>query len=199
MHHVLNSTVYDVSGQGNNGVIYGASKAPSKIGGALSFDGVDDHVQITSPHLMGLSFSAFSVCAWIKIKDTTLTWGCIFERGGWNIGAFGLFKVASERTVRLQAFELTPPGIDTLSSVADDTWHHIVGMYDGSFLRIYVDGVLENSVASTGTISADVEYSHLGARLGNQLWLSGIVDDVRIYSRALSADEIAKIVNSWGI
>lgn len=190
----IGDTARDRSLYGNHGTIYGASWVDGKIGKALSFDGVNDYLEILSSHIMGLTFTTFSIGAWVKIRDTTRSYGGIFERGDWNIGEIGLFKVDWSRKIRFQAFELTPNYIDSISDVADDTWHQIVGTYDSATMKIYVDAILDNSQPATGSVSADTEYCYLGRRMPgspfNGYFLLGILDEVRIYNRTLTLAEI---------
>lgn len=77
------------------------------------------------------------------------------------------------------------------ANVNDGRWHHVAGAYDGSVARLYVDGVEDGSVETTGPIATNTERIYLGenAEAPGRQW-SGLIDDVRIYSRALSADEI---------
>jgi hypothetical protein len=80
--------------------------------------------------------------------------------------------------------------------VADNQWHHVAGTYDGSFLRIYVDGHLENSVARTGTISTGAADVLIGYRPSPTGFFPGLIDEVAMYNRALSASEILSIVSN---
>ena len=75
-------------------------------------------------------------------------------------------------------------------------WNHLVGTYDGTTLRIYVDGVLAGSTVAVGTIDATTLDSLIGVH--NSLatnFFNGLLDDVRIYNRALSNDEIKQLYN----
>ena len=69
-----------------------------------------------------------------------------------------------------------------------DTWAHVAATYDGATLRLYVDGTLVASVAATGAIATSTGALRIG---GNTLWgeyFQGLIDEVRVYNRALTAE-----------
>jgi hypothetical protein len=83
--------------------------------------------------------------------------------------------------------------VGTTSIITDDTWHHIAGTFDGNELRVYVDGNLEAIKITTGTIATNTRAVNIGASWGGGTWqrfFKGLVDEVAIYNRALSPEEI---------
>jgi hypothetical protein len=74
-------------------------------------------------------------------------------------------------------------------------WMHVAATYDGSMIRLYVNGVFQASLAATFQIGANNLPLSIGAEDGGATAYSGGMDDVRLYNRALSAQEIAAIVN----
>ena len=85
------------------------------------------------------------------------------------------------------------PCIVSNTTLVTGRWHHVAGTYDGATIRIYVDGQLggSQSVVSTGT--ADANPVLFGSRPDGQDSLTGFLDDVRVYNRALSGDEIKRL------
>ena len=84
----------------------------------------------------------------------------------------------------------------TPTRLAQGTWTHLATTYDGTTLRVYVNGVQVGSLAATGTIASSTGQVTIG---GNSVWgeyFAGAVDDVRIYNRALSAAEITSLMNT---
>jgi hypothetical protein len=77
------------------------------------------------------------------------------------------------------------------ANVNDGKWHHIAGVYDGSNLYLYVDGILDNSVNASGIINTNVFPVLIGenSERSGRDW-NGLIDDVRIYSYALSEAEV---------
>ena len=76
--------------------------------------------------------------------------------------------------------------------VSDRQWHHVAGVYDGSYLHVYIDGVLEDSLVATGSISTNNYKVNIGANpeTANYAWMD-YIDDVRVYDYALSHEEIS--------
>ncbi len=134
----------DSSGYGNNGILVNMKPATDwvagKAGNALSFDGVDDYVDLGNPASGILDISgAISVAAWINPMSGHSSWNYVvrykskFEFGGYNgSDESPEFKVKNDAGSRFSVHG------DDLSQ---GQWYHIVGVRDGSFLGIYVDGV----------------------------------------------------------
>jgi len=85
-------------------------------------------------------------------------------------------------------------------NVKDGRWHHVAGVYDGQKLYLYVDGKLDNSLQASGLISRNNHPVYIGenSEQKRRVW-KGLIDDVRIYSYALSADEAKELCESGGL
>src|SRR5690606_29832260 len=75
-----------------------------------------------------------------------------------------------------------------------DTWHHVAMTYDGTTARLYADGVEVSN--NTKTYNLVLSVAHIGKHVNSSGWWSGTIDDVRIYDRALSAAEVAALMNA---
>jgi len=87
----------------------------------------------------------------------------------------------------------TSPGIKNLQ---DNTWHHIVLTFGSGIKKVYLNGVLEG----TNNIGSDIDSNsgvHFNIGRGTWGYFPGIIDEVKIYSRALSAAEIEAMYNSY--
>ena len=82
------------------------------------------------------------------------------------------------------------------AALATNTWTHVAGTYDGTTMRFYVNGVEVASLAQTGTINTSSGALTIGGDASNGQYWSGLIDEVRIYDRALSATEIQADMNS---
>jgi hypothetical protein len=80
------------------------------------------------------------------------------------------------------------------SPVPLNTWSHVAGTYDGTTMSFYVNGVLVSSQPQTGAITPSTDALSLGGNPGGANW-NGLLDEVRIYNRALSATEIQADMN----
>ena len=82
----------------------------------------------------------------------------------------------------------------TTGGLYDNEWHHLAFVYDGTDMRIYQDGVLDNTPASqTGTIRDTANNNYLGFSFRDNLWMNGYMDDVYVYEKALTPTQIRKL------
>jgi hypothetical protein len=192
------AVVRDSSGRGNHGAVNGgANLAKGKLGGALAFDGRDDSVRV--PGLALGEQGTWSL--WLKSN------AAVQGKGSMLIG----MHEAQHSTSGLHVI-LRPPGlvfaqpkdrssgacgVTTAVSIADGRWHNIVVTYHqgkGQFVRLYVDG----REVSAGRNSREWSFAPNDIRIGessDSYWqrCSGLIDDVRIYDRVLSAAEVAAL------
>jgi outer membrane protein assembly factor BamB len=173
------TTAYDSSGYNNHGIIYGASWTSGKVNSALSFDGVDDYVDCgTDPSLMPTT--AITLETWFKASDVN-TYATIVSTFYYE-GYF--LRINPNAGIEFApGICYSPPG-----TIQPGVWYHVVGTFDGTS-KIYVNGKL---VSSQG--AGYLAYTGQSLRIGNNpttgFWFNGIIDEVKIYNRALSAEEI---------
>jgi hypothetical protein len=160
-------------------------------GGALQFDGVDDYVACGNDESLDIT-DAITVSAWIKCP-TFNTHGTIVGKNNGNsvTAGYGLFSY-------VQGFEFnfysggrwrrTAPRVP----VTPGQWHHVAGTFDGNTAYLYIDGEQKASLAQVGTITPATGHSLNIAYWRPALpeYFGGLIDEVAIYNRALSADEI---------
>lgn len=175
------STAYDASGSRNNGVLYGsptwASGSSCKAGSCLGLNGSTQYADIGTP---GNYSDNFSLSAWVKHANTS----------GWDdiiSGGCGDFLFAFNGTTFQFGGQCNVPfGMTTYSGNIEGAWHYVAATYDGSTVTLYVDGVAVNSAPKSGVFVP----GHLYIGGGSSERFLGSVDEVRIYNRALSAQEI---------
>ncbi len=182
----------DSSGNANTGTLTnGPTWVAGKKGKALSFDGVDDYTATTSSAPLQISAGG-SIAFWIKTSGLNNNGQSIFvDNESWPNTGWGILDdgpYASSIKFR------TLPGNGTAafsrSSINDGQWHHIVAVYTGSQNKLYLDSILVDTAASGGFTN-----NTSGFVIGNFTGSSGggAMDDVRIYNRALSSDEISAL------
>lgn len=159
------------------------------------FDGVDDYIGQTNGTATLASLPAFSMACWVNPANTAPSFpnfdGIIGYRNESNADFFILQLSATNFEARLrnssgQAFTITSPTCQV------NQWQHVALIYTGSQLRFYHNGTLSQSIPASGTITnPNVEFN-IG-RIPFQttpFWLSGQIDEVGIWSRALSDTEV---------
>ena len=191
MNEDLDILLQDSSVNGNNGTITGTTIVEGMYGNARSFNGVSDYVYVSSnPASLGLMYT-YSVSAWVKWDNTQTTTGWITSHG-WYLR----FGIQSDGAVRFDYLNVSYAWTGITSSVKlDGEWHFIVGVLKqndtNEIANIYIDGILD----STANLSGNPLY-HEGMAIGcygsgSSEFFKGIVDDIRIYNRALSSSEVA--------
>jgi hypothetical protein len=185
------STVTDRSGKGNTGTITGATRTTTgKFGGALTFSGTGKWVTIpdsASLHLTtGLTIegwmnpTANGAAAWraMAVKETAggLSWAL------YPFGDNGFPSAHAFTNSELWAVGTTKPTLNT--------WTHVAATYDGTTIRLYLNGVQNATRAQTGSLLASTQPLRLGGDAIWAEWFQGMLDEIRVYNRALSASEI---------
>ena len=189
------TVVTDVSGNSNNGTISnGTWSASGRYGAALSFNGSSSRVDIPDSASLDLT-TGMTMEAWVR--PTTLSgWRTVLMKEQSAGLVYGLY--ANSDTNRPSAHIYISAESDTrgTAQLAVNTWTHLAATYDGSVLRSYVNGVQ----ASTRTIGGNILTSTSALRIGgNSIWgeyFAGLIDEVRIYNRALTAAEIQTDMNT---
>ena len=181
----------DSSGGANHGRVMGGAKwTEGRIGGALEFDGMDDFVSIPNESSFDITGS-ITVSAWIKVESFSKSWQAIVTKGD---RSWRLHRANDTKSVGWACSDLSRQQIGDLygkKAVMDGQWHHVAGVLDGSKTSIFVDGTIDASAQSSPNISVNDFPVLIGAnaQVKGRLF-RGLIDDVRIYNRALSVDEV---------
>jgi hypothetical protein len=165
---------------------------------ALLFKGNDlvsiDVDESVDPNMTGLQWE-ISLAAWVKpdVGTLTTTYNTIVARANpftWVLRQ--LNTGVAEFTLALESGNLFTAGTVKL---VDGHWHHVAGTYDGKEVKIYVDGILDVSRPASGLLKLFPEAEvTIGGRHGDGHPWRGLLDDVRVYSYALSPEEIQELV-----
>ncbi|HSK74170.1 MAG TPA: LamG-like jellyroll fold domain-containing protein, partial [Pyrinomonadaceae bacterium] len=187
----------DISGTGNNGAfINGATTAPGKVLQAFSFDGVDDYVEAPGVAQQDAQTAA-TLDAWVFFNQTPSAAGRIMEII--SRGALGNdFDLAALTDNKFYLYIASGQNVASTTTLQTGVWYHVAGTWDASGLRIYVNGVLENTNATPNIVRAP---SQTPLRLGEgsafpNRKFSGLIDEAEIFSRALTLAEIQAIYNA---
>ena len=181
-----NTHFYDYSGMGNNGTCSGTS-CPNYTEGkkqlGLEFDGVDDYVSVPDSDSLDIT-DEITIETWIKLKNTGKNY--IVDK----FHEWGLKVSDYKQTVTFFITDQSPADLVTTETFSLNTWTHIVATYDGTNRRIYFNGVEVISDTPSGSIGTSAGSLFIGNYGSGGFSFNGTIDEVRIYNRALSADEI---------
>ncbi|MCD6528776.1 LamG domain-containing protein [Candidatus Bathyarchaeota archaeon] len=186
-------TVCDKSGQGNDGAVYGAVWVDGKYGKALYFDGVDDYVETVSMSLA----ADVTFTAWIK-PDFDYTEEVARNIVSWRISQLGKIILGKHNTGKFlfvhdsQDFGGVWTAASYLYPFSAGEWIHVAGTREGNTLRLYINGELVKTTVNDGI--ADITGSAV-VRVSKGVWRAwfGIIDEVHVYNRALSEDEVRQL------
>jgi hypothetical protein len=194
----------DRSGQGNHGTLTNEPhRTKGKIGQALEFDGSNDYVDAGNATSLDIGTGDYALSAWVKLPGPSAKHRLLVRSGGGTVKDDGiLFQInASTGVLELWVANGTSyviNGFAGTTDLRDDQWHHVVWTWDRDVgNRFYIDGVQEaaDTTVNSDNILSDGNFT-LGGSAGIARSLHGALDDVRIYNRALTADEIARLYKS---
>ena len=182
----LGNTAIDESGA-HDGDIAGATRSGAgRFGRALSFDGQDDIVTVPDDSALRLT-TGMTLEAWVKPTAATAWRSVIFKES--NAGAaYGLY--ANSDADRPAVFLGGQTGVSGPSVLEGNRWTHLAATFDGATLRLFVNGTAAGSLAVDGELTPGSGPLSFGA---NHVWgerFRGLIDEVRVYNRALSQAEV---------
>jgi len=199
-------TVSDPSNYSNTGTINGAEWVDGKFGKALEFNGVDTYVDCGDSDSLQIE-KEITLAAWVKpavIPAQMHSDSRIVARENSGAGApwasYGL--TSNGGATGFLAFEISAAQADVYPKqttiIEAGVWYHLAGVYDGSKCDIYLDGVLEGSLAQTGNLVINPDINTMvGADTNRNIeYFEGVIDEVVIYSRALTPEEIGTIMEA---
>ena len=184
------TTAIDQSGTGNNGTLSNATwSVTGKFGSSLSFNGTNSHVSVPDSTSLDLT-TGMTVEGWVRLNVAggfrTLL---VKERPGDLV--YGVYANTDGNRPQSQVtVNGTPRWIDGTAAVPPGVWTHVAATYDGATQRLYVNGTQVASLALAGSITTSNSPVKIGGNAIWGEWLNGLIDEVRIYNRALSATQI---------
>ena len=186
--------VKDRSAGGNNGVIVSGALHKERATTSLELDGLGGHVLL--PPKAGAGFSnALTAALWVRaaeLRNNTVLFGVPYTNANWTTPMFGMYLSGKRVIYGLWGAR---GGVKSLvespGELPLDTWTWLVGTFDGTTARLYLNGALCAEQPRTGAIVNNGQPLIIGKGLGHlKPSLSGRVGELRLYSRCLSPDEI---------
>jgi len=196
-YYPFNKNADDQSGNGYNGIVNGAILSADRFGiaeSAYSFDGKDDYIVINN---FSLSYSSLSISVWVLFEShlNSLWSPEIIGTPNENL-AFQL-EISPSNYI-LWDWATEDQRLRTDSEIFElGSWHHIAAVYDANKSRIYYDSTLVEETNATGSINLVDAKIIIGKDVvGNSCFWNGLIDEIRIYNRALTESEILELYDS---
>ena len=193
-HYKFDGNANDSSGNGNNGVVHGATLAADRFGNAnsaYSFDG-DDWIQVANSASLSSLTKDMTFSAWVNVRELGFFgWVQILAKGT-NMRQYG-FGLRMEdgdfvwvNNVRKEISVAVDGGVLPMNE-----WYHLTASYNGSRIIAYVNGVVVGFTDVEDEFVANMDDLYIGKDIpGDTEYFNGALDDLRIYNRALSAAEV---------
>jgi len=214
-HYPFNGNAVDETGNGNNGTVFGATLSEDRFGNvdkAYVFDGVDDYIGGVANSSLNVT-DQLTISAWIKTDfvqtETIFSYGYSSKAGSQYLLAKAGRYTPFNRIYFIAESELGFFEPDGVQNAGTDTlelgeWHHLLVKYDGSEIYLYVDGKLDFTQYIGDTFKQSTyDYFYIGQPYGGEGTygdpnFTGLIDDIRIYNRSLTDDEIQGLYHENG-
>lgn len=190
--HMEGGKIDDSSDNNFSGTLVGNPKCTAgKTGEALEFDGVDDYVDCGNDAKFDIT-GQITLSAWVKTNDA-----CKDKHVPYLIKGENTYGLKHHENNNIEFFiynDTWYPVRFPVDSSFNGVWHHLAGTYDGTQLKLYVDGELKSTSDHFGPIGVSQSNVNIGRNsdMADRLY-SGAIDDVRIYNYALSENDVAAI------
>ena len=193
----FNGNADDSSVNANDGTVSGATYVDSPMGQALSFDGDGNYVGCGNDTSLDIT-QAITIEAWVKPS------AFLANPDHSTIATKALayyFQVDGSGYLRVYQYNTSPAGYHSSNNpILLNVWQHVAYTYDGSNVRMFINGVLDKTIPVTGTIQVSNKHLGIGMNLdasGNPYpnfyrQFRGEIDEVRIWNRALDASELIR-------
>ncbi len=207
-YYPFNGDAKDESGNANDGAVYGASLTEDRFGNAgkaFGFDGESDYITIPDNTMLRLSNTDFTISTWIYETDRNASYVDAIlakrESGnavGWIWGVRGNLAT-DEGAVHYQVSGGTDPSTNSNQKIPLNSWNHVLLVYNfnDKTAKIYINSELDKTVSEIPTPNSLTQAAlFIGKNSSSETYhFHGIIDDVRIYSRILSEEEISYLYN----
>jgi hypothetical protein len=199
----------DVTGNGNNGTYNNTSLVSGKLGKGVSLDGISGTVTVPNSGTLQSPSNAITLSAWVKYTGTTANpYGAVVHKHFSTSNPYVSYGIQNDGSGNPAAFAFyLSNGVEgnfvptnPTTGLSSDTWYFLVGTWtSGQNMNLSVynaDGSLNQTKTSASAVSMNIGYSSSPLDIGKNesgAYFKGIVDEVRIYNRALTSTEITSL------
>jgi len=209
----FNGNADDESDYTNDGTVYGATLTQDREGNqnaAYNFNGMSDYIEVLDDNSLDFT-NSYSLSAWYRTTNNSAYNQTILGKGN-NMGGSGYNMTVNSGIINYDNLQIQSgfnnglafgegiingaamtPSVDVYTT----NWHHIVGTYDGNTAKLFIDGVLVDTIQ----VEFNLSISEQPLLFGNEThtlyrYFEGDIDDIGMWNRALSREEIGKMFNS---
>ncbi|WP_394753038.1 LamG domain-containing protein [Crenothrix sp.] len=199
-YYPFNGNANDESGNGNNGMVTGAQITNDRNGNsntAYHFNGSGNKITVQDTTKLNFGTSVFSIGVWVKSTQQGIGKRIVTKRGGTNSGNWYSLAINNNKAW----FEIYAQGdLYSTKAINDGNWHFIAVTRDASTKKysMYIDGVFDTTIQDTGlnlntTANTPLEIGVWWNESYDSGTFNGVIDELRIYNRALTAAEVSAL------
>jgi prepilin-type N-terminal cleavage/methylation domain-containing protein len=193
-----NGTAGEIKDSGNDILDGTAQNGANTIGSgkvcrAGKFDGSNDYVSVPDDPKLQLS-APLTLALWVKVNANASDWVRLAGKGNSTYRNYGLW-LRNDGAILFQIYSAGGNGdAMTTITVNDGKWHHVVGVYDGSTMKVYIDKIERASISYSRIPYTSSDPFTIGYA-GFHTYMNGYIDEVALFSRALLEDDIISMYN----
>ncbi len=194
------TTVKDMSGKNNDGTINGADRTSdtpnNALGGALSFNGSSDYVIVNNNFIVDPA--SLTISAWFKKIGEGSSYECVLHKSSTSSIGNSEYWLGVDSNDYLTATIGANTGVgwaagQTTIKATLGTWYYLAASWDGSVVKVYIDGkyIKQYSLTSYDSLTTPTRFG--ASSDGTTYQFNGLIDEVRIYKETLSSAQIKKL------
>ncbi|HZE56783.1 MAG TPA: Ig-like domain-containing protein [Chthoniobacterales bacterium] len=186
---------------GNNGTLQGSVPfAPGEVDQAFSFNGNPANY-VSVPNSASLELTTFTIDAWIYPTTDAPVAQWILDKGPSSGDAnyalsLSKFPDGNHAEIDFDDASIGHQFVDSIGPIPLNTWTHVTGTYDGTTLKLYVNGILDNSEMFSTTPATTGQPVTIGLRGTSQYPFNGLIDEVEVFDHALTDGQVLTIYNA---
>ncbi len=192
-------TTKDYSGNENSATVYGATIKDGVLGQAYEFDGNTNYIDCGNDSIFNLENTG-TIATWLKIPSiwTGQMYPNIISKGasaGWDTEGWSLYAFSSNSIgIGMRNNASTPKTFSrSFTNIIKDKWMHVVGVWDGISVKVYQNGIQKTTTPQTIIPATNNYYLLIGKSHSCDHHFGGVIDEVRVYNKALTSEEIQEI------
>jgi hypothetical protein len=191
----FNGNANDESGNGNNGTVIGALLANDRNGAAnkaYNFNGIDNYIDLGNPSALGNNPSSYTQAGWAYFNDFNDTYVFISKRHDNSGSDWATPKTTANNTFIFyadDAFYTNAPVAES-NGLLINQWYHLTFVKSSDIYSIYVNGLMVSSITDSHQMTGSTNNLIIGAQLAWPEFMKGSLDDIGVWNRALTEQEI---------